>query len=388
MNLRARLRLPASGPRQAKLCVRGCGFAGDNLGLDYCQILTEQHVSLPLDITVPWRPADSAPPGENLVTWELLYNGDRYEGTSKHDIMPDPACDQRLPGQVNFAINQGHAGDVKIGGGLFDDIRGDSTQERIRRNSQKPPAWQAVRLYRTTCFGPPMELLPPPAAAQCDKLSLCFNAHRLHLLAKDTISLGRNRDNDIMTRCYDSAINLDSSASRKISGEAHLIVSRDKHGAVAITDKGSMNGTTVDGTRLATATPHALQNGTKQQLGIAMLGNKSSALSLALSTTACDLPFIDSAYCAERFCKGVPCPGLFMERQDCVPENYAIVWCHLNLAACQQGWPDLTIWRIHDAFAWRTPDGGAGWLSPGSELPLPGGGQCKITTFCQFPKDI
>jgi len=66
-----------------------------------------------------------------------------------------------------------------------------------------------------------------------------------------------------------------------------------------------------------------------------------------------------------------------------MPEEYAIVWCHLALRNCRSHLPDVRIWRMHGAFAWSS-ESGAGWLVPGTEVSLPGCPECRVESFNQF----
>jgi hypothetical protein len=205
-----------------------------------------------------------------------------------------------------------------------------------------------------------------------------LGARRLHLLSGETVHLGRNRENEAVLRCLDTEGNLLRGRSLQISG-SHATIRRN--GGTAVCADHSSNGSLLDGESLHQAeTP--LTAGEEHRLGLGLCDG-DVALSLCLHPFGCAVQVPVAGFCPAGFCDRRQASGVFLGRRDEVPEDYALVWCHVGLASCRPGWPDLSIWRIDGAFAWRS-ERGTGWLVPDLPLPLPDGGACPVEAFNQF----
>jgi len=96
----------------------------------------------------------------------------------------------------------------------------------------------------------------------------------------------------------------------------------------------------------------------------------------------CCVPLPDHRFCPQGLCSRREACGLLLRRMDDVNEDYALVWCHLELSSCRPGWPNLSVWRFPEGLAWRMEEK-SGWLYPGASIALPGG-TCHVEAFKQI----
>ncbi|HOG49648.1 MAG TPA: FHA domain-containing protein, partial [Lentisphaeria bacterium] len=272
-----------------------------------------------------------------------------------------------------------HAGDINIGQ-FLEGIRGMSSRELIDYVAKCPPQWQRVDLWKIGSFGPPRGLPPAPAEARTARLTLRFGQRRLHLLSAETAKLGRNRDNDIVLRCFDAAGAPLRQPSLQISG-CHATISREHSGAVSFRDR-SANGTMQNGIFLNQAEV-GMQPDHDYRLGVgADVEARKAVLELTARVFRCCVPLPDHRFCPPGFCSRREACGLLLQRMDEVSEDYALVWCHLELSSCRPGWPSLSVWRFPEGFAWRMEEK-SGWLYPDACIALPGGA-CHVEAFTQI----
>ena len=377
VTLRARLYLPKGSSNQLEIQAGWDGDGPEAAGrLHFRRRLQGLEGGRWRELAIDWRiPVGSA--GQRVMHWEIIFDGRRYEGASEHTVYPVDADASDLRSVV-LNIQQGHAGDINIGQ-FLEGARGMSPRDLIDYVAKCPPQWQSVDLWKIGCFGPPCGLPTVPAEARAARLTLRFGQRRLHLLSAETVKIGRNRDNDIVLRCFDASGAPLRQSSLQISG-SHATIERDDGGAVSFRDH-SANGTLQDGIFLHQAVA-GLQPGHDYRLGVgADADARKAVLELSARVFRCCVPLPDHRFCPSGFCRRREASSLLLQRLDGVGEDYALVWCHLELSSCRPGWPDLSIWRFPEAFAWRMEEK-SGWLYPGAGLSLPGGA-CQVEAFSQ-----
>ncbi len=378
ITLRARLYLPKGGSNQLEIQAGWGGDGPESTGrLHFKRRLHGLEGGRWREIAIDWRiPVGSA--GQRVMRWEIIFDGRRYEGVSEHTVCPVDADASDLRNVV-LNIQQGHAGDINIGK-FLEGARGMSPRELIDYVAKCPPQWKRVDLWKIGCFGPPSGLPPAPAEARATPLTLRLGQRCLHLLAAETAKLGRNRDNDIVLRCYDSAGVTVRQTSLQISGY-HATLSRDYSGAVSFHDH-SANGTLQNGVFLNQAKA-SLQPDQDYRLGVgADVAAQKAVLELTAQIFRCCVPLPDHRFCPQGLCSRREACGLLLRRMDDVNEDYALVWCHLELSSCRPGWPNLSVWRFPEGLAWRMEEK-SGWLYPGASIALPGG-TCHVEAFKQI----
>ena len=390
VSLRARIKIPENKRLQVRIMVSGDDntACSDTMGLDYDSGLLNCSSHFWTDIVARWAVPMDLTPGYYRANWKLVCDGNRFEGNSHHWIFPDPersnpAFNQTYNIMVTNTNNiQGHANDAKTGGSpihINNPNVSSGTVDRIYRNSQTPPKWQSLPLICTSCFGPPKNLPKPPPEAFQKHLTILLNGKRLHLLSGDEISIGRSSSQDIVARCFSKDYKLLANESRLISS-AHAVLKKNRiEGGLRFTDK-STNGSRLNDTPCHQAT---MRINDDEIYHLAMgLSNQKPALSWHLQACSCNLPAIDPEFCTPKACSG-HCAATILKRQDDIPESYAVAWCHVAMPSCEPGWPEVSIWRIGEAFAWRSVKG-AGWLVPGTRLELPDGKNAFVQNFSQF----
>ena len=327
------------------------------------------------ELSLPCR----VPPGVRgikTVRWEIAYDGSCFEGETEHMVYPADPSASKVAGQINFTVQQGHAGDVHVGN-LLGENREMSHRELIERICQAAPDWRGLELWTVESLGPP-ELPEPPVAARLAKLTLRTGNRRLHLLSGDTVRLGRSRDNDLVVRAFAASGQLQRDLSLRVSG-SHLTIRRTG-GSVCCEDH-SANGSRLDEHPMHQSRG-MVETGSAHRLELGALDGPVAATA-DLRLVRCGLQTPARGICPDGPCERDASSALFFARCDGVPEDSAIVWCHLALRSCRPDLPDLRVWRLAGAFAWRS-ETGSGWLVPGTKISLPGCSGCSVEPFNQF----
>jgi hypothetical protein len=314
--------------------------------------------------------------GIKTIHWEVVYDGCCFEGETEHMVYPADASANSVAQQINLNIQQGHAGDVHLGD-LLGESKDMSLRELIEQIRHAPPDWRALELWTVESLGPP-QLPAAPAEAHVDRLTLRVGSRRLQLIDGDTVSLGRSRGNDLVLRAFDAQGQRLDAPSLRISG-THLSIRRT--GTDVWCEDQSSNGSRL-GEKPLHNSRGVLEPGAARSLDLAIHGGPV-ALSLELRLAHCGLQAPARGLCPDGPCERRESSALFVSRDDDVPEDYAIVWCHLALRNFRSSLPDVRIWRLDGAFAWAS-ETGAGWLVPGTRISLPGCSGCSVEPFNQF----
>jgi hypothetical protein len=311
--------------------------------------------------------------------WEVTHDGCSYEGRQELVVHPRDASAMSVAQQVTVnikEINQGPAGDIVI-----KEILGEAKQKTLSEwydsISIRGPQWQRLELWMLETDGPPALGTPPPAACVV-RLTLRLASGRLQLVCRDAVRLGKDFPNELVMHVFDAQGQVLRDPSLRIS-RTHLTIRRT--GGTAWCEDQSLNGSQLGG-KLLHSSSAVVEPGGERRLDLAVNG-ASTSLSLGLRLVHCGLRDPAWGFCPEGPCERRECSALFIGRGDDMPEEYAIVWCHLALRNCRSHLPDVRIWRMHGAFAWSS-ESGAGWLVPGTEVSLPGCPECRVESFNQF----
>ncbi len=306
-----------------------------------------------------------------------------FEADGEHKVWPSHAHAQEVVRNIEINIqNSGHAADFDLAGIRDGLSTGDSLEEVIDRLHRMPPLWSALRLYRSSWTPPRVanretrQLMPvplrtqPPYAARTNRLTLCVGERKIHLLSAPLIRLGKNRQNDIVTRIFEDGRAI-SELNSKIS-RYHCIIERHDKTCYVI-DRGDYPG---EGSR-----PSAF--------GVFLNGEQISpndrikldSKNTAQLTLAGPSPETPGAFALEIEPWPVPesvrtgwwdnakrKPGsLVMRRSDCIPETYIALWDCLLLRDADPDFEGLIVWREDTGFGYASADS-EGWLEPGTTI--------------------
>jgi len=300
-----------------------------------------------------------------------------FEADGEHKVWPSQtrATDVVRNLEINIQ-NSGHATDFNLSG-IKDHLHPEEALEDIiDRLHRMPPVWSNLRLYGST-WRPPRfrrqhdatllahaSLDRAPSNAACvGKLTLKTDGRLLHLLSGDQISLGKNRQNDAVTRLFENG-NATAALNSKISRH-HCVIER--HGKKCyVVDRGdypgegsrpSAHGVFLDGKRIPAS-------------GRRELAAKKSSCKLTLAGSDADRPGVFGIDL--KFHKA---ETLIMRRCDSIPETYVALWKRFSLGDADPDFDGMVVWREGNGFGYATAET-EGWLEPGMVIQTP---QCEVS---------
>ncbi len=345
-----------------------------------------------------------------MLYFGFRHDGDDYifEADEEFHVYPG----ERNAGQVlneltlniHNDVKTGHAADVDIRQslgeieGLMGKLRPESPIVEVLDGLRGgTPAFCTLEVYPSTWTPPQLSgglqpLLPfPPAGtpsseAIAARLTLHCADQRIHLLGLDQITMGKNRENHLVTRLFDDDGIARSEGNQRISRRhAHLC---RRNGELFVRDgvsegNGSMWGTFLDGKPVESGTGIPLAaNATSALLSLAGAGEEQEGVfALHLTPWTCEKHRRQA--CREMQCQGDRrIAALIMRRRDAVKECYLAIWACCPMKLILPGAGELTFWRRQEAFAWGNGDRN-GWIQPGDTIPA-GDETLRVTEWQQY----
>lgn len=225
----------------------------------------------------------------------------------------------------------------------------------------------------------------PPQEAITKRLSLMVGGRLLHLIAERRVTLGKNRDNRVVTRRFNQQGVVDAQLCERISkfhctleldGEACVIQDggRDETGRMRPSTGGvSWQGVPVKG---------SLRIHVDLLPKKASLGFVAGPAGYDFELTACAHPF-DFSKCsscsqqARQACSSGRIPALLLRRTDHIPEHYLLVWSCFDLGCVFPECAGMVVCYEQGAFSIRS-SGTFGWLVPERHV-----GMVEVRPFAQ-----
>jgi pSer/pThr/pTyr-binding forkhead associated (FHA) protein len=324
----------------------------------------------------------------------FTHNGEEvvFEADGEHKVWPSHARARDVVHNLEINIqNSGHATDFNLSG-IKDQLASEETlEEVIDRLHRIPPLWSGLPLYAST-WRPPRQcrqetttLVPvslwgaAPSAAKVDRLTLRIGGRRLHLLSDEVIRMGKNRNNDIVTRLYKNGQaprDLNSKISRY-----HCVIEREgKHCYLA--DRGvhpgegshaSAFGVFLDGDRISPNGRSKLDTRHRSTITLAGADARNPGI-FALEAEVWSCSSAMRRIC-KRTCESRKVSSLILRRRDALPETYIALWECFALGAADPDFDGIIVWREDQGFGYATADA-EGWLEPGLTIQTP---QCQVS---------
>lgn len=313
-----------------------------------------------------------------------------FEADGEHKVWPSHTRAKDVVRNLEINIqNSGHAADFQLSG-LKDQLRPDEkAEEAIDKLHRMPPVWSGLRLYGST-WRPPRrqqrgdvrQLSPvtlggmPTSAARLDRLTLRAGGRRIHLFTGDTIRLGKNRQNDVVTRLFEDG-QAPAALNSKIS-RYHCIIERYNKNCYII-DRGdypgegsrpSAFGVFIDGERIPARGRRELDMKSTPRLTLAgAVADSPGVFSLELEPWACDSGMRRTC---RRDCESRKLGSLVLRRCDATPETYVALWECFSLGTADPDFDGVVVWREGDGYGYATAETD-GWLRPGLTIRTPQG---------------
>jgi hypothetical protein len=366
---------------------------------------------------VTWQKPKIFKPGEFSVTIPPLKQGAYAVGLSlrfKNDrcavkcaantelyVYPAESSVRQVAENIVFNITNdirtGHAADVHLSQNAADVVgtfahngAAHSLTELLNLLKTDQRAYRMVSLLEEECVPVTPRLSAPPAGSQASRLTLSDGGRLVHLLAGHRLTLGRNRENGVVTRLFGGAGKEPGMTGERIS-KFHCMIELEGGDCVihdGTTDecgrrKPSSCGTFWQGHEVHGATRFPVDTFPRRaSLGLA---GTAAAHDFGLTAHGC---FFDASHCAacvgrgEHSCHRGRVPAVVLRRTDSVPECYALLWACLDLGEVIPGCSGAVICYEQGAFSWRS-GGSSGWLTPGSPVTL-GGKTIDVRAFAQY----
>lgn len=323
-----------------------------------------------------------------------FYFGFRHEGMEhvleadgEYKVWPSFSRAQDVIRNLEINIqNSGHAADFDLSG-IREQLRPDERlEEIIDKLHRMPPRWSALRLYGSNWRPPridrmapgilaPVELKGcPPVSVQADRLTLRTGDQCVHLLSGDRIRLGKNRQNDVVTRLFENGQS-SSSINSKIS-RYHCTIEREGEKCFVV-DRGdypedgarpSAYGVFLDGRRIPANGRSEIK--ANKQFRLTLAGADSAlqgVLGFDLETWSC--PSGMRRICG-RSCKARQTGSVVLRRHDSIPETYLLLWECFSMGVLDPLLEGIVVWRQQDGYGYATADQ-EGWLEPGMVIHTP-----------------
>ncbi|MEI7947248.1 MAG: hypothetical protein WCJ02_11145 [bacterium] len=340
------------------------------------------------------------PPGAHPVDAHLQFIREgkllKFETTIELYVYPNSSAGkiaESIVFNITNDIKTGHASDVHLSqdaasafGHFTKNGHAHALTDLLNLMNSDMRAYRREELYDAGCETPsPSAPTAPPQEAITKRLSLMVGGRLLHLIAERRVTLGKNRDNRVVTRRFNQQGVADAQLCERISkfhctleldGEACVIHDggRDETGRMRPSTWGvSWQGVPVKGSLRIPV--EALPK--KASLGF-VAGNVGYDFELA----ACAHPF-DFGKCsscsqqARHVCSNGRIPALLLRRTDQVPEHYLLVWSCFDLGCVFPECSGMVVCYEQGAFSIRF-SGAFGWLVPDRRV-----GAVEVRPFAQ-----
>ena len=213
----------------------------------------------------------------------------------------------------------------------------------------------------------PLRLCGAPAEGE-SALTLLFAGNRVHIFEVDgSFSIGRTRDNQIVTRhiAHNGCVNME--ANKKIS-RRHCLIEQSGD-EICVLDNSSW-GTFLDG--------HAVHGSAvlkKQQNSfvLSLAGEDSNAF----SAFALRCQLWTCGHAMQKECRLAGCAGkretssIILQRMDAHKESHVGLWHCCDMQSVDSALAGLVVWRQDGGFGYATATE-SGWLHPGLTLMVGG----------------
>ncbi|MEI6515087.1 MAG: FHA domain-containing protein [bacterium] len=353
-----------------------------------------------MDNPVGFRPE---PGSAGHVTFDI-YIGYQSAGVRKwftarktHTIFQPKAQADSVVRELNIQfhneLSQGHAGDAQVHQtlhGIENLIHAKKDYVEDFRGVDVPELW--VRLPLARCQYKPMTgertgMGQPPAAAVQSRISLRGDSGTVHLLSGSRLTLGRNRENDLMTRVTLADGTAPAKPNERISryhGQIQLHDNRctlvDKGwDPVAKVSKPSAMGLMLDNQVVPRGQSVNLPLDRAFTITLAPAGQQQDDVYVLNGRVWTCGAIGGGAGCRKLYPAHEPA-GLVLQARDKPQEAYVLLWAYLPLSRIFSHWGEGCICRAGDAFMLGA-DGRCEWLIPGHTVPVAPGKSMKIMNY-------
>jgi len=323
-----------------------------------------------------------------------------FETSTRHKVYPQQSNAREVMDtiivNINNEINTGHAADISLRNDL------DKLQSLRDRTSEQATLQNLVNQFfdipEALCSLPiyPANWLPPeaggrtdgkdggdgepPENARLDRVTLRDGERLVHLLADERLSLGRSRDNDLVTRNFIRAGIAPREINRRISRyHCRLELHGDRCFVVdggfdpeAGTARASASGTYLDGVQLVAAGSVETPAGSTSLLTLAGRDpEQQGVMALRVRTIPCSRT--RDAQCAmSSDCEEGMVSGVYLERaREDAPESYVLLARCADLGDLIPALRGMVVWRRDGGIMYSTGRT-RGWLATGDELTVNG----------------
>ncbi len=336
------------------------------------------------------------PPGAHPVELHLQLRKDhqnlKFETTIELYVYPTDSSAGKIAESIVFNITNdiktGHASDVH----LSQDAA--SAFKQFTQNGQPHALTDLLNLMNTELrayrreelYEAGIEPPPPLQEALCKRLSLSVGGQMLHLIAERRATLGKNRDNHVVTRRFNQYGVADAQLCERLS-KFHCTVElegmacvlqdgvRDEYGRPKPSTWGiSWQGKAIQG---------ALRLPLEALPARGQLGLVNNAGHSDFELTVCPHPF-DFTQCstcsqqARQACSNGRIPALLLRRTDQVQEHYLLAWSCFDLGCVFPECEGMVVCYEQGAFSIRS-SGMFGWLVPGRHVDM-----IEVRSFAQY----
>lgn len=263
-----------------------------------------------------------------------------YEFDVRHAIIPVGQTQNTIIN--NYTLDGGSL--LKVTGSIINNTA--SGDDIIKDINRQAPLFKGIKISKTEWRPEDLWMANENIyehPGKYDELTLEYGGLLIHVLAKDDISIGRFKDNDIALVDWVNNRAYDQSPSVSVSRH-HAIFHHD--GNDVVLENLSSDGTGIEG-------------GRKTIL-------KGQTTSLSASAATLDFGFIRLYACAQTCrqkklkdmcanCMGHPVKSLVLTRADNLPEIFVCVWQCCELEAISPDLKGFTLYRRNGGFMLQTP---------------------------------
>jgi len=320
-----------------------------------------------------------------------------FETSTRHKVYPQQSKARDVMDtiivNINNEINTGHAADISLRNGL-DELQSlrnrtgeqETLQGIINQIFDFPAALCSLPIYPSNWLPPeaggtrPDAGDIPPEGAQIDRVTLRAGDRLVHLFTDESITLGRSRENNLVTRNFLGAgvamRDLNRGISRyhcriELHGDRCFIVDGGFDPETG-TARASGQGTYLNGVRLQPCGSAEATAGTPALLTLAGSDpERSGVLALSVRTIPCSRT-LESECAMASDCEPGVVSGVYLERvrQD-APESYALLARCADLGDLMPALRGLVVWRRGGGIMYSTGKT-RGWLIPGEPIAVHG----------------
>jgi len=296
-----------------------------------------------------------------------------FEAATRHKVYPQngKAKDvlETIIVNINNEINTGHAADVNVRNGLdqFDSIlrntdKDDTIINLINRGYDFPPAMCILPLYPSNWIPPSNHALQEGRKETIikapDNITICLNNNMyIHLLAKEYCSLGKKRENDIVTRIFDPhgkpASELNAKISRfhcriELHGDSCFIKDGGFYPDEGI-ERASSCGTYVNGEKIAPRDSIKLKTNIVSKLCLAGENEElSGVFAMDMIPVICHTP---SKNCSMAInCTPGILSSIILKRKDHIPECFVILARCIDMGMVHPLLKGMEVWKGNGVF--------------------------------------